>query len=421
MQSPVEENEIVRVIKSLKADSEYFIKTSIKKDAKFSIDKPDKDLSDNEREIRWHINTIELIVKILSENEDLKNELAQAQQAIEDLKLANTILTDSVTNFNERLSTQEKNVSEYLDELNEEIIDTKADINNMSINGPIHEQEPRKSSLNLKPPTFEGEKNSRPIQFIRALREYINIVKIKDNELLPLLRTCLHKNAKNWLYLVDNKINNIDDFETSFRERFWNEPMQSFINSRFEVGKWNPTQKKSRVLYAQELIGYAQELELNMSEAELIKKIGRHFSSDRVIPTSIRMQNINTYGKLFDLLQESDNDDQAYKERTNKKVFQNFRNGQKSPNDQSQAVEQGKNDTNAQNDKKQKTQLPSTSKNYYNNNNNAYKNRNNEGSSYNQQKTNPQQIRSIEIVKSANKKQAEKAKKTPDQIENQEN
>lgn len=56
-----------------------------------------------------------------------------------------------------------------------------------------------------------------------------------------------------------------------------------------------------------------------MPETELVKKIGRHFGAEKVIPRTIRMRNIATFGKLFDLFQEFDNHQDEYKERSAKK------------------------------------------------------------------------------------------------------
>ena len=74
---------------------------------------------------------------------------------------------------------------------------------------------------------------------------------VKDSELLTLLNNCFRDSAKNWLYLVDNKIKNFEDFEKVFRERFWNEPIQSHMQARFEIGKFVRNGNISRVSYAQ--------------------------------------------------------------------------------------------------------------------------------------------------------------------------
>ena len=74
------------------------------------------------------------------------------------------------------------------------------------------------------------------------------------------------------------------------------------MQSQFNLGKYNRDLKISRVSYAQELIGYAQKLEINMSEPELIKTIGRHYSYGKEIPKTIIMQTVETFGKLFDIL-----------------------------------------------------------------------------------------------------------------------
>ena len=69
----------------------------------------------------------------MSDNITQRNKLDAADQEIKDLKLANSILTNSVTIFNERLDDQEKNILQYLDELNEEVIEIKAGIQTSSM------------------------------------------------------------------------------------------------------------------------------------------------------------------------------------------------------------------------------------------------------------------------------------------------
>lgn len=159
-------------------------------------------------------------------------------------------------------------------------------------------------------------------------------------------------------------------------------------------------------------------MELNISEAELIEKIGRHFTCNRVIPTSMRMQNINNFRKLFDLLQECDNDDESYKERmarkNQSKNFQNSKVGQKSPKKKTQGVELQKTDGPQSNGNKNGKfqQSANFSKNNYNGN----KNRNN-GNNHYTEKSNQAQIRKIEVLNS-NKKQNEK---NPPQADSQGN
>lgn len=132
---------------------------------------------------------------VTEQNLTLKNKLIEANQDIQDLKLSNSIIANSVTIFNERLDVQEKNVSDYLDELNEGVIEAKAEINIAVIKSTPREDH-KNPQLNFKPPIFESEKDSRPMQFMRALRDYMNAVKIKNDEILPLLRTCLQKLQK---------------------------------------------------------------------------------------------------------------------------------------------------------------------------------------------------------------------------------
>lgn len=404
---------IVDLIMRVKRDSEYFIALEQNKSKKFSLDKPEEQLNYTEREIRWHLGIIQILDLVLSENLQQKKEISALNDKINEYRLSNSIMANAIKTFNERLSRQEKVVSENFSEINDDIIDlqqTQEELQQAQQDLHLSRQESliqprestileerRKSSLNIKPPSFNGNKNSKPIQFLKSFHEYVKAMDIRDNEFKPLIRNCLQETAKNWFFLIDEKVNNIEDFEKLFRERFWNEPIQSQMQSRFELGKFERNGKLTRVLYAQELIGYAQQLELKMTEAELVKKIGRHFVSDRGISRTIRMQNIEDFGRLFDLLQEFDNDTEEYKERMAKKPpFDKF-------NKNSEKKSPEKNPTNEDLSKTEKPKGKFYPKNNYNHNNGEKSQEKNNGSE-NRYKNKEYPIRSLEISNSNNKK-----------------
>lgn len=402
--------EVVELIMRVKRDSEYFIVESKKKNKRFSLEKPEDQLEPNEREIRWHLGVIQILDLTLTKMLNQQKQIDELKEELKAQKAANSILTNSVTSFNQRLTSQEKNVSEYLQDINDDIIDLQQAQDNLqhleTENSPNRIEksileEHRKSVLKIKPPNFSGNKNAKPMQFIRAFHEYVETMEVRENEILPLLRNCLQESAKNWLYLVDDKISNLEDFEKLFKERFWNEPIQSQMQSRFDLGKFDRNKKLTRVLYAQELISYAQQLELNMPEAELIKKIGRHFN-EKAIPRTIRMQNMEKFGQLFDLLQEFDNDQEEYKEKMAKKpqYNKNFNknNEKKSP------------EKNVSNEETQKPDRPQGKffqqekyqKSYHNGEKRQEKNYGGNNDRYNNKKE--QQIRLLEITNPAKQK-----------------
>lgn len=48
--------------------------------------------------------------------------------------------------------------------------------------------------------------------FLKALKVYVKTMEVRENEILPLLLTYLRKVAQSWLHLVDDKIENLNDF-----------------------------------------------------------------------------------------------------------------------------------------------------------------------------------------------------------------
>lgn len=94
----------------------------MKQGKNFSIDKPDENINNNEREIRWHMGVQQILDYASSKNLHLKNKLAEINKNLNDQGVANSILSNSIKSFNERLSLQEKNVTEYLEEINDDII-----------------------------------------------------------------------------------------------------------------------------------------------------------------------------------------------------------------------------------------------------------------------------------------------------------
>lgn len=95
-------------------------------------------------------------------------------------------------------------------------------------------EERRRLSLNIKPPIFDRDKESRPLQVSKASKDYVKTMEVRDNEILTLFRTCLRDVAQSWLHLMDDKIENMSDFKKHFRDRFWNELIQNQMRSRFD-------------------------------------------------------------------------------------------------------------------------------------------------------------------------------------------
>ena len=44
-----------------------------------------------------------------------------------------------------------------------------------------------------------------------------------------LISQCLEKSAKNWFYLIEKDVNNLQDFEIESKERYWSKEIQTAL------------------------------------------------------------------------------------------------------------------------------------------------------------------------------------------------
>ena len=159
----------------------------------------------------------------------------------------------------------------------------------------------------------------KPMHFLSELKKYVSVTKTSDEDLPAVFQQCLDKRASQWFYTVEHKIKDVEDFEIHFKERFWNEPIKSALRIRLEAGSYVPSTKKSQIQYAEDMIAEMKELEMNLAEVDMIKKISRHFGPDN--SRVVRIQSISQLGQLYDLLQEFDNVDHPKKQFQRKESF----------------------------------------------------------------------------------------------------
>lgn len=163
----------------------------------------------------------------------------------------------------------------------------------------------QQQTVKLIPPKFSGDKKAHPIQFLSALKNYTDVLHISDHDLKVIFSQSMDGAAKQWYYLIEHKVKYFDEFQVFFTERYWNEPIQQQQRIQLEKALYNKNLGKSRVTYAEELI--AKELNLSLTEKDLINEIGRQFELG--IARTVPLQAIAIYGNLFDLLQDWNNQD----------------------------------------------------------------------------------------------------------------
>ena len=309
---------ILDCMNSMKKDSEFFIEKGKKGDSKFSLEKEDDEISENEREIRWHNNVGKIIDRLIawrlqdqrknSEILELKEQLNQKTQELKNIKTdfitQKSVLLDQITVLTETVNKNFDAFLKFRDKTENDIIDLHTDYGSGDLNKNLHSTAHQFPQVKVKPPTFSGNKNERPMQFLTELKKYIEVMHISDSSLITILQQSLTNNASSWFYTIEHNIEEFIDFEVAFLERYWNEPIKSALRTKLAAESWSPDKKISRVEYAQQLIGIIKQLEMNLNEFEKMKLIARHFDDD--IARTIRLQGICTTGNLYDLLQDYD-------------------------------------------------------------------------------------------------------------------
>ena len=135
-------------------------------------------------------------------------------------------------------------------------------------------------SVKLQLPKFKGSENDRPMKFLSALKKYVQATKPDTNNLQCLIAQALEEAAKDWWYLVESKVESLDDFETLFKTSFWNSSIQRNVRRKIELGQYHSQGKYTRVQYATYTLGLASELDVDYSEEDLIHQLIKHFEKE---------------------------------------------------------------------------------------------------------------------------------------------
>lgn len=246
-------------------------------------------------EINERIAIIENKIKFMDEdmNSDSVGLLTMQRQIATEIVPSIGKCTESIKTIEEKLGSTDREL--------QRVTRTRATTPTM-LNSSMSVQ-PR---LKFKPPTFKGDAREKPMKFLSELRKYIDVTNPEFREAMYLISQTLEGPAKDWWYLMENNVVDINDFERKFKERFWNATIQDTLRRRIEFGKYDPVGKMSRVDYATNMFGIAKDLGNNQSDAEIIRKISTHF--DREVRFAIRGRSFNKKEELFELLEDFDSE-----------------------------------------------------------------------------------------------------------------
>lgn len=310
------------LLQLIKDDNNYFIGAGKTTRKSFNYENP---TTSEEHELRWHYNSGQLFAMIIERMAEYEQEkklfkkrrdeferyvkdVAQKEAEMAKERIALNAQLDSIsdqilaltdasntcvtccgnlkTSFFDRMDL-------ILDEINEIRGEKSPQIQTVQDKAPV---------VRLKLPNFSAEEHERPLFYLKELKDYLRVNKIKDEDVMTVIAQTLNKKGKSWFVSVQN-VKSLEEFEAVFKQRYWNEPIKNQLRSKVEGGRWSKG-KKSRVEYAEWMITSIMELELEIPEQEMVTKIARQF--DDATQLAIRMQNVNDTGKLYDFLTELD-------------------------------------------------------------------------------------------------------------------
>lgn len=408
----MEFKDMEELLLSMKDDTEFFIGHERAGNKKFNFERP---TTGREREIRWHYNSNilfaamlekmmdyekekKLFVKRRNDFEDYMKELAEKEKQVHEkevqLGLERNQLYDQIEQIKESISTLTK-ASELCTagcgSLKDIVLDGMAGLIQEidEIKGKKEPQikfiQDKEPTLRLRLPNFAAEDHDRPLFYLKELKDYLRVNKIKDEDVMTIISQTLSKKAKSWFVSLKN-VKSFEEFEDVFRQRYWNEPTKHGLKNFVEMGKWIKG-SGTRVDHAEGVITTIRELEMEISEPDMITKIARHF--DNVTALAFRMQNINDTGKLYDFLTELDridastnsnqqkatHDENIYKKQFYKQKFK-FGDEKNSKNSNNQPTSQGNSQVSQNQNSSQNLQNPNNLQNSQNQNNgNFYQHR----------------------------------------------
>ena len=79
-----------------------------------------------------------------------------------------------------------------------------------------------------KPPIFSDSDNDKTLRFLKDFKLYLDNFNLENTtDLIFNLQKSLTGKAKTWLYMIQDQIQTFEDFETEFKNSFWNESIQN--------------------------------------------------------------------------------------------------------------------------------------------------------------------------------------------------
>lgn len=155
----------------------------------------------------------------------------------------------------------------------------------------------------LKLPNFSGKSWEKPMNFVRELEEYLQVLDVSDDLGLKLIGQSLTNDAKDWWVARRDVISTWEDFKTRFLARYWSEETQREVKRDLVFGYYLPESKLGWSEYAGRKYAVARGLNPPLSEAEIVGNLTRHFG-DAVVEGA-RCRNITDIDRLLEFLDQT--------------------------------------------------------------------------------------------------------------------
>lgn len=150
---------------------------------------------------------------------------------------------------------------------------------------------------------FFGDNRTHPKIFITRLRQHMNTQHTEAN-LKQNIRNMLKGQAEIWYELVEDKFENINEFEQLILKQYWSEYTQQKVRLNLFNGKYNENLGISRENYILKKVYNVRYLEPKFNESEMVRYLARHFQDD--VHNVIITQRIVTIDALIEYLRGID-------------------------------------------------------------------------------------------------------------------
>jgi hypothetical protein len=249
--------------------------------------------------------------EIVKSTRNLSENLNRINQEVQkEIKEVKTMTTENMEE-NRRIIKQQENMEENIRKLAEEkgrrIDEVKE--NQEQLQRKVIELESRPATSNhttvalsqeiVKEVKYNG-REAYPMEFLHELREIRN--QFYPNSGIKWISRHLEGEAIIWWRIVQQQLNNYEQFEEAFIRKYWNQQVQEGIRDNLEFGSYNTHGGLTMIQYFERKILQCRQLIPPITEQHLIRKLARHYGKE--VEVAIITRGINNVEQFEHLLRE---------------------------------------------------------------------------------------------------------------------